>query len=366
MNHKCPLCQAYGWNCDLCSSMGPPIQDLPSYSPCPSIPEFSRIWSSVLDVSSDAPSHWPTPSSINADSISFSDVDSPQLLPAKFNDCSKFDPWIAAPASSFTLNPSYHLPLSRPQPSFLSDDSNLPKGCSDLKDVETHENNDICEGLNLGDASLNLETEEELFGCSQGTMKCHFGAGELECFLMGKNLSTESNGPVENTVENPVEDSLSGQQDFLGFQSSQVGLSMNTIQNGNSNCMVMNPSCNGNLNIGFPTTAQVHSTISLSLSNITGESSGTDYQDCGLSPGFLGETSWDPSMEAIVPQVKDRNRDKAKMRYNEKKKTRTFGKQIRYASRKARADTRKRVKGRFVKAGEAYDYDPLVTRNFEP
>ena len=40
-----------------------------------------------------------------------------------------------------------------------------------------------------------------------------------------------------------------------------------------------------------------------------------------------------------------------------------FGKQIRYASRKARADTRKRVKGRFVKAGEAYDYDPLVTTN---
>lgn len=44
-----------------------------------------------------------------------------------------------------------------------------------------------------------------------------------------------------------------------------------------------------------------------------------------------------------------------------------FGKQIRYASRKARADTRKRVKGRFVKAGEAYDYDPLraTTMSFE-
>lgn len=40
-----------------------------------------------------------------------------------------------------------------------------------------------------------------------------------------------------------------------------------------------------------------------------------------------------------------------------------FGKQIRYASRKARADTRKRVKGRFVKAGEAYDYDPLLARS---
>lgn len=38
---------------------------------------------------------------------------------------------------------------------------------------------------------------------------------------------------------------------------------------------------------------------------------------------------------------------------------------MRYASRKARADVRKRVKGRFVKAGDAYDYDPLnQTRSY--
>lgn len=36
----------------------------------------------------------------------------------------------------------------------------------------------------------------------------------------------------------------------------------------------------------------------------------------------------------------------------------SFGKHIRYASRKARADTRRRVKGRFVKSGEALDFDP--------
>jgi hypothetical protein len=42
-----------------------------------------------------------------------------------------------------------------------------------------------------------------------------------------------------------------------------------------------------------------------------------------------------------------------------------FDKKIRYASRKARADVRKRVKGRFIKAGEAYDYDPLSqTRSY--
>lgn len=36
-----------------------------------------------------------------------------------------------------------------------------------------------------------------------------------------------------------------------------------------------------------------------------------------------------------------------------------FEKRVRYASRKARADVRRRVKGRFVKPGDAYDYDPL-------
>ncbi|CAI9089792.1 OLC1v1024428C2 [Oldenlandia corymbosa var. corymbosa] len=54
------------------------------------------------------------------------------------------------------------------------------------------------------------------------------------------------------------------------------------------------------------------------------------------------------------------SRSSAVMRYKEKKKTRKFEKKVRYASRKARADVRKRVKGRFVKAGDAYDYDPLT------
>ncbi|KAK2993601.1 hypothetical protein RJ640_030908 [Escallonia rubra] len=50
-----------------------------------------------------------------------------------------------------------------------------------------------------------------------------------------------------------------------------------------------------------------------------------------------------------------KNRGNAMLRYKEKKKTRRYEKHIRYESRKARADTRKRVKGRFVKATEAPD-----------
>ncbi|XP_015570942.2 zinc finger protein CONSTANS-LIKE 14 [Ricinus communis] len=46
------------------------------------------------------------------------------------------------------------------------------------------------------------------------------------------------------------------------------------------------------------------------------------------------------------------NRGNAMLRYMEKKKTRRYDKHIRYESRKARADTRERVKGRFVKASE--------------
>ncbi|XP_041016266.1 zinc finger protein CONSTANS-LIKE 15-like [Juglans microcarpa x Juglans regia] len=49
------------------------------------------------------------------------------------------------------------------------------------------------------------------------------------------------------------------------------------------------------------------------------------------------------------------NRGNAMQRYKEKKKTRRYDKHIRYESRKARADTRKRVKGRFVKASETTD-----------
>ncbi|CAH8349613.1 unnamed protein product [Eruca vesicaria subsp. sativa] len=47
------------------------------------------------------------------------------------------------------------------------------------------------------------------------------------------------------------------------------------------------------------------------------------------------------------------NRDNAMQRYKEKRKNRRYDKTIRYESRKARADTRLRVKGRFVKASEA-------------
>nr|AIS92908.1 zinc finger protein CONSTANS-LIKE 8 [Lagerstroemia indica] len=100
---------------------------------------------------------------------------------------------------------------------------------------------------------------------------------------------------------------------------------------------------------------QAHSC--LSFSGLAGESSAGD-QDCGVSSMTnMGEPPW--GLLAPESSIPPSGRSDAVMRYKEKKKARKYEKKVRYATRKARADVRRRVKGRFVKAGEAYDYDPL-------
>jgi len=51
----------------------------------------------------------------------------------------------------------------------------------------------------------------------------------------------------------------------------------------------------------------------------------------------------------IPAQLTPLDREARVLRYREKKKTRKFEKTIRYASRKAYAETRPRIKGRFAK-----------------
>ncbi|XP_076894475.1 zinc finger protein CONSTANS-LIKE 10-like isoform X1 [Bidens hawaiensis] len=100
------------------------------------------------------------------------------------------------------------------------------------------------------------------------------------------------------------------------------------------------------------------------FSSLIGESNVGDYQDCDASSILLrGEPPWcSPTHDSSTSSG---IRNDAVLRYKEKKKTRKFEKTVRYATRKARADVRKRVKGRFVKAGDAYDYDPMSqTRSY--
>ncbi|KAL7130501.1 hypothetical protein ABFS83_13G138100 [Erythranthe nasuta] len=105
------------------------------------------------------------------------------------------------------------------------------------------------------------------------------------------------------------------------------------------------------LNVCFPRPAQ--STLSVSNGCDIG-----DYPECG---DFSMVMTDEHPCNSLYPdnQLPSAWRDGAVLRYREKKKARKFDKKIRYASRKERADVRKRVKGRFVKAGDPYDYDPL-------
>ncbi|KAI5083297.1 hypothetical protein GOP47_0003040 [Adiantum capillus-veneris] len=110
---------------------------------------------------------------------------------------------------------------------------------------------------------------------------------------------------------------------------------------------------------GFPTVAQPSRPCrSLSLSGLSGDSI-ADHLDCSTSSCMLtGEPPWGSTSPDSANLAKARG--EAMVRYKEKKKHRQYEKTIRYESRKARADVRKRVKGRFVKAGEAFDYDPIA------
>ncbi|KAF7099677.1 hypothetical protein CFC21_101282 [Triticum aestivum] len=80
-----------------------------------------------------------------------------------------------------------------------------------------------------------------------------------------------------------------------------------------------------------------------------------------LQPGLAADasaawtSSWSPAEAVVVPSAADRA--ERVRRYREKRKNRKFQKTIRYASRKAYAEARPRIKGRFVKRPAAVSVD---------
>ncbi|KAF2288350.1 hypothetical protein GH714_006955 [Hevea brasiliensis] len=86
-------------------------------------------------------------------------------------------------------------------------------------------------------------------------------------------------------------------------------------------------------------------------------SGGKDIQfiDMGHKILVRGDSMSTPPATKADIELLAKNRGTAMQRYKEKKKTRRYDNHIRYESRKARADSRKRVKGRFVKASDAPD-----------
>eukprot|EP00250_Pteridium_aquilinum_P002007 c12219_g1_i1 orf=322-1776(-) len=101
-----------------------------------------------------------------------------------------------------------------------------------------------------------------------------------------------------------------------------------------------------NEDVPVPCVKSSNSEIQLKPNHGRGYSNGPVVTDCGSAP-----TSFESEASAQA-------RGSAMMRYKEKRKTRNFEKFVRYESRKARAETRLRVRGRFVKAN-GFNYESL-------
>ncbi|KAK9092132.1 hypothetical protein Syun_027043 [Stephania yunnanensis] len=175
---------------------------------------------------------------------------------------------------------------------------------------------------------------------------------------VGRNIGFTTAGyDLSSSKYGAVKGELLGLCDYPALQSSCASGSISAEQNVNCSSadeVILNPGELLGISDMFPM-HQIHSSMSLLLSNLNCKGSAADQRDCELPLMLIsGASPWDSNRS---PQAKA----KATMRYKEKKNTRSYGKHIRYKSRKERADNRRRVKGRFVKIGEAYDYDPAVS-----
>ncbi|CAO2814382.1 unnamed protein product [Amaranthus hypochondriacus] len=334
------LCQKCNWDGHDENTSFHKQQSIDYYTGCPSASELSKIWSFILDV--------PLPSSDNSTcqeglgllSISESgtkncmdhvDKNDNQAAVADGNDLNESIVW-----SGRASSPELRLRECPDQPGCTESSQMFH---SSYRVVATSED-DLFADMDMDEVDINFENYDELFGVT----------------LTHSEQLLENGGINSLFSRHDMRIADSNRQGGLGAEGASAGITgqmQPACSNAASADSIM--SVKTEPNIGFAS-KQAHS--GLSFSGLTGESSGGDYQDCGASSLLLlGEPPWCPQ----GPESSNQStiRTEAVMRYKEKKKTRKFEKRVRYASRKARADVRKRVKGRFVKAGDAYDYDPL-------
>ncbi|KAI4341793.1 hypothetical protein MLD38_026475 [Melastoma candidum] len=361
------LCQ----NCDWTghgastSASGHKRQTINCYHGCPSASELSSIWSFVLEVPAIGESGCEQGlglMSISENSVKSTPDSSENKVSQPVSSVlggSSSIPMLKSMSNSQSLpNSVAHPPFHRHlQPFFtsslladcmiISRQVRYLTGCLEygkaypLATLGTCDEDSLYEELLMDEVDLNIENYEELFGLTLNNSEELFENGGLESLFGAKEASA-----ADSTSHGALVAEVSSAGKVSAMQQASSAASGDSMMSAKTEPILC-----------FTSTRPAPSGVS--FSGITGECSAVDYQDCGVSSLLLmGEPPWGPvGTETSNPSA---NRSNAVMRYKEKKKTRKFEKRVRYASRKARADVRKRVKGRFVKAGEAYDYDPLI------
>lgn len=307
VDEKLSLCQNCDWECHNGSnSSSHSKQTLNCYSGCPSADELSSIWSFM------------------SESLAGNDSNCEQEMGLMSITENKNDQDLSVDDVTQQDN---------------AKDSTTQKIVG-TKGGDQFINDRFYDDFTMDEVDLSIENYEELFGEGHNDPKHLFAKDGIDSLFGAKDTSVAES--VCHGAYAAKESSTGAQPAYSNAASADSLRSCKTEPN--------------------PCYGRQYSNIS--FSNLTGESTAGDYQDCGASSMLLmGEPPWStPAHDSTTPSG---IRNDAVLRYKEKKKNRKFDKRVRYATRKARADVRKRVKGRFVKAGEAYDYDPMSqTRSY--
>ncbi|GAA0142558.1 hypothetical protein LIER_03427 [Lithospermum erythrorhizon] len=320
-------------------------QAVSCYSGCPSAAELSNMWSFLLDFQSIG------------DTTCEQGIGSMSITDNRPNDNSKAEEENNIPGESVAAEaeglqkmdkPTFRMVMGSSVPLNVEQATGAASAASprlsETKGTFLYDGADgFYDSFNIDevDVDLSMENYDDLYDRALNNPEQLFADDDIGDFFGMKDMTgVDSNCQSGHLLEGPP--------------SGLIGRIQPSCSNAESAESMM--SCKTEpANLCFA--KQLHS--NLSFSGLTGESSAGDYQDCGASPMLLmGEPPWcPPGPESSLPSTSNRN--DAVLRYKEKKKTRKFEKKVRYASRKARADVRRRVKGRFVKAGDRYDYDPM-------
>ncbi|XP_018439710.2 zinc finger protein CONSTANS-LIKE 10 [Raphanus sativus] len=180
---------------------------------------------------------------------------------------------------------------------------------------------DFCGNLIMNEMDLAFEKYDELFGTAYNSSKDLFEHGGI-----GSLFEKHEGSKAMQQQQQPAGSNAASEDSFMTCRTEPII------------CFSSQPA---------------HSNISFSV--VMGDST----SDCGASSMQKLSREITSQEETNASSHATTTRNNAVMRYKEKKKARKFDKRVRYVSRKERADVRRRVKGRFVKSGEAYDYDPM-------
>ncbi|XWS68808.1 hypothetical protein CRYUN_Cryun04dG0124600 [Craigia yunnanensis] len=192
----------------------------------------------------------------------------------------------------------------------------------------------VCEDVfyqddfNMPDIDLTFRNFEDIFGGDQDPIRALLGDKDASCSSVEKDMSFNKS---DNGNARPMEDASVASPVYV-VQSAHTEINMDPS----------NHIHNFQGIIGSPCLIRPSYSTMSSVSRFSAESSGTDCLDSGLSPIEQGKAScFSPDFDSLHSEA----RENAMMRYKEKKKARLHERQIGSASRKAKADVRKRVKG---------------------